>query len=81
MTCRLNIVKIVPNHGGHLENLFSASSHEPKGQLTYNSVASIGVTCSSKIPKIVSTENQRCRGGHLENLFFASSPGPKGQLT
>ena len=41
-------------HGGHLENLFLASSPEAKGQLTGNLVGSIGVTCSSKIAKIVS---------------------------
>ena len=34
--------------GGHLENLFFASSPEPKGQLTRNLVGSIRVTCRSK---------------------------------
>ena len=36
-------------HGGHLENLFFASSPEPKGQLTRNFVGSIRETCRSKI--------------------------------
>ena len=44
--------------GGHLENLFYASSPEPKGQLTWNLVRSIKVTCRSKIAKIVSIQNQ-----------------------
>ena len=39
--------------GSHLENLFFASSPEPKGQLTPNLVGSIGVTCRSKIAKIM----------------------------
>ena len=62
--------------GSHLENLFFASSPEPKGQLTPNLLGSIGVTCRSKITKIVPIVR-----GHLENLFFASSPNPKCQLT
>ena len=69
-------------HGRHLENIFFASSPEPKGQLTPNWLGSIGVTCRSKIAKIVPIGNQDgCHGSHLENLFFASSPEPKGQLT
>ena len=44
-------------HGGHLENLFFASSPEPKGQLTQNLVGSIGVTRRSKIAKIVPIVN------------------------
>ena len=43
-------------HGSHLENLFFASS-ELKGQLTRNLVGSIGVTCRSKIAKIVPIVN------------------------
>ena len=66
-------------HGGHLENLFFASSPEPKSQLTPNMVGSLGVTCRSKIAKIVQIGNPRWL--HLENLFFASFPEPKGQLT
>ena len=52
--------------GGHLENLFFASSPEqkgqliipptPLGQLTRNLVGSIGVTCRSKIAKIIPIE-------------------------
>ena len=40
-------------HGSRLENLFFSSSPEPKGQLTPNLVGSIGVTCRSKIAKIM----------------------------
>ena len=39
------------------QNLFFASSPEPKGQLTLNLVGSIGVTCRSKIAKIVPIVN------------------------
>ena len=46
-------------HGRRLENLFFASSPEPKGQLTPNLVGSIGVTCRSKIAKIVLIRNPR----------------------
>ena len=52
----------------------------PLGQLTRYLVGSIGVTCRSKIAKIVPIRNPRY-GDHLENLFFASSPEPKDQLT
>ena len=45
-------------HGSHLENLFFASSPELKGQLTRNLVGSIGVTCRSKIVKIVPIVNR-----------------------
>ena len=45
------------HHGSHLENLFFASSPEPKGQLTPNMLGSIGVTCRSKIAKIVPIGN------------------------
>ena len=49
------------HHGSHLENLFFASSPELKGQLTgqltRNLVGSIGVTCRSKIAKIVPIVN------------------------
>ena len=41
------------SHGGQLENIFFASSPEPKGQLTRNFVGRIGVTGRSKIAKIV----------------------------
>ena len=41
----------------NLENLFFASSPEPKGQLTRNLVGSIGVTRRSKIAKIVPIVN------------------------
>ena len=64
-------------NGGHLENLFFASSPEPKGQLTPNLLGSIRVTCRSRKAKILPIGND----GHLENLFFASSPEMKGQLT
>ena len=37
------------NH--QIENLFFASSPEPKGQLSRNLVGSIGVTCRLKIDK------------------------------
>ena len=46
-------------HGSHLENLFFASSPEPKGQLTPNLLGSIRVTCRSKIAKIVPIGNPR----------------------
>ena len=73
MTCRSNNnnnnnknkSKIVPSeiqdgrHGGHLENLFFSSSPETKGQLTRTWVGSFGVTCGSKIVKIVPKGNQR----------------------
>ena len=57
--------------GGHLENLFFASSPKPKSQLTPNLVRSIGVTYRSKIAKIVP----------IGNLFFVSSPEPQSFLT
>ena len=90
-TCRSNlqikIAKFVSNgnqdsgHGGHLENLFCASS-EPKSQLTLNLIGSIRATCRSKIAKIVPNWNPRGpHAGHLEKLFCSSSPEPKGQLT
>ena len=63
VTCRSKIAKIVPighgRHGSHLENLFFASSPEPKGQLTPNLLGSIGVTCRFKIAKIVPIGNPR----------------------
>ena len=69
-------------YGGHLGNLSFASSPERKGHLTQNLVESIGVTCRSKIVKIVPIGNPRWPPWrHLENQFFASSPEPKGQLT
>ena len=46
-------------HFRHLESLFFASSPESKGQLTRNLVGSIGVTCTSKITKIVPIVNPR----------------------
>ena len=70
------------HHCCHLENLFFASSPEPKGQLIPSLVGSIMVTCRSKIAKIMLIGNQDGHhGGHLENLFFPSSPKPKSQLT
>ena len=68
MTCRSKIAKSClleiqdGHHGSHLENLFFASSPEPKSQLTPNMVGSIGVTCRSKIAKIVPIGNPQ--GGH-----------------
>ena len=41
-------------HGGHLENIFFASSPKTKSQFTPNLVGSIGVTYRSKIDKFVS---------------------------
>ena len=62
---------MAPSNGGHLENLFFASSPEAKGQLTQNLVRSILVTCRSKIANSFRSEIQDGRhGGHLENLFF-----------
>ena len=62
--------------------IYLAISPAPKGQLTPNFVGDIGVTCRSKIAKIVQSDIQDGRhGSHLENLFFASSPELKGQLT
>ena len=52
--CKLNVAKIMPignqngRHGRQLENLFFASSPEPKGQLSPNLLGSIEVTCRSK---------------------------------
>ena len=46
-------------HGDHHENLFFTFSPEPKGLLTLNLVGSIGVTCRSKIDKIVPIGNPR----------------------
>ena len=68
VTCRSKIAKIIliemkdgqdGHHGGHLENLFFASSPEPKGHLTWNVVGSIWMTCRLKIAKIVSIRNPR----------------------
>ena len=42
-----------------LENLFFASSPEQKDLLTLNKVGSIGVTCRSKIAKILLIRNPR----------------------
>ena len=68
--------------GGHLENLFFASSPKAKSQLTRNLVGSIRVTCRSIIAKSFRSKIQDGRfGRHLENLIFASSPEPKSQLT
>ena len=56
MTCRSKKLKLFRSEiqeGGHLENLFFASSSELKGQLTWNLVGSIGVTCRSKIAQTV----------------------------
>ena len=54
----------------------------PLGQLTWNLVGSIGVTCRSKIVKIGLIRSPRWpQWQHLENVFFASSPELKGQLT
>ena len=50
-----------------------------KGKLTPNLLGSIGVTCRSKIAKIVPRDGRH--GGHLENLFFDPSPEPKDHLT
>ena len=62
--------------------IYLAISPALKGQLTPNFVGDIGVTCRSKIAKIVQSDIQDgCHGCHLENLFFASSPELKGQLT
>ena len=47
------------HHGGHLENLFLASSLKPKSKLTPNMVGSIGVSYRSKITKIVPIGNPR----------------------
>ena len=87
MTYKSKIAKIMPIgnkdgcHGSHLENLFFASSPEPKGQLTPNLLGSIGMTCRSKIAELCQSEIQDGRhDSHLENLFFAT-PKPKSQLT
>ena len=69
-------------HGRRLENLFFASSPEPKGQLTRYLLGSIEVTCGLKIAQIMPIRNPRSPPcSHLENLFFAFSPKPKSQLT
>ena len=62
VTCRSKIPKMVQleiQDGRHLENLFFASSPEPKGHLTPNLLGSIRVTCRSKIAKIVPIGNPR----------------------
>ena len=65
-----------------MENLFFSSSHEPKSQLTRNLVGSIGVTCRSKLAKIVSIGNSRWPPLRPSwKCIFASSPEPKGHLT
>ena len=82
VTCRSKIAKIIligNPRCRHLENLFFASSPEPKGQLTPALLGTIRVTCRSKIAKIMPIEIQD--GRHLENLFFVSYPELKGQLT
>ena len=62
--------------------VFFASSPELKGHLTRNFVGNIGVTCRTKIAKIVLSEIQDDRHeSHLESLNFASSPELKGHLT
>ena len=47
------------SRGGHLENLFFTSSPELKGQLIRTWVGSVGVTCRSKISKIVPIRNPK----------------------
>ena len=75
VTCRSKIAKIVPignprwrpwrpswisnRNDFRSINLFFASSPEPKGQLTPNLLGSIGVTCRSKMAKIVLIGNPR----------------------
>ena len=68
-------------HGRHLENLFFAS-FEPKGQLTCNLVRSIGVTCRSKIAKIVHDQIFKIApmAAILKICFFISSPELNSQL-
>ena len=51
--------QLTPNHGRHLENIFFASSPEPKGQLTPSLLGSIGMTCRSKIAKILPIGNPK----------------------
>ena len=46
-------------HGRHRENLFCASSPEPKGQLCRNLVGTIGPIYRSIIDKMVPTGNLR----------------------
>ena len=53
-----------------------------KGQLTRDLVRSIGVTCRSKIAKIILLGNPRLPPWRPSwKSIFASSPKPKGQLT
>ena len=55
---KLFLSEIQDGHcGRHLENRFFASSPEPKGQLTCNLEVNMGVTCRSKIVKIVPIGN------------------------
>ena len=62
--------------------IYLAISPASKSQFTPNFVGDIGVSCRSKIAKIMQSDIQDGRhGSHLENLFFASSPELKGQLT
>ena len=68
--------------GRHLENLFCASSPDPRSQSTLNLVGSIRVTCRSKIAKIVPIQNQIWPPWRSsKNLYFASSQKLKGKLT
>ena len=58
VTCKSKLAKNVwskTKAGSHLENLFQNSSSEPYGQLTRNFIRSIGLTCRSKIAKIILT--------------------------
>ena len=57
-TCHGRMMTLHIN-GRHLENIFFASSPEPKGQLTPNLLGSIRVTCRSKVAKIVPIGNPR----------------------
>ena len=56
--------------------LFCASSLEPKSKLNRNLVGRIGISCRSKIVKIVSIGNPR-----WPQSYFALLSEPKGQLT
>ena len=63
-----------------IENLFFASSSEPKGQLIPNLVGSVRVTCRSKIAKIHADRKSKMAAMvAILKIYFSlrSSPKPK----
>ena len=83
VTCRQTVAKLLRSkiqdgcRGGHLKNLFFASSPKPKG----NMVGKIAVIKNQIKKWLKSFQTEIQDGGHPENLFFASFPEPKDLLT